>query len=170
MFEKYSPKYVSYAVGGSNAGAFYPLWNLDYKIPAGNSVCWRFSFFQKRYIPLSVCVCVCSCMCVLVLLSTIYQAAIHCEFPPDLKMDPVHITTMVKYVTSLLYAFLRLPNTSALVCPPLSGTNLQRGCLFVWRCETRARHRNTQHCPSSGSVGLASLRPVSLWRQGPFLQ
>lgn len=55
---------MSYAVGGRDARAFYPVWNLDYKSPAGIFVCWRFSLFQKRYIPVCVCMCVCQCMCV----------------------------------------------------------------------------------------------------------
>lgn len=118
----------------------------------------------------------CLCVCVFVLLSTIHQAAIHCKFPSDLKMDPFHVVIMAKIcipqpATSLCYAFVELPNPTALVYPPpLSRTNLERGCIFVFRCETRARHINTQHCPSSGSACQASHRPVSLWRQTPLLQ
>lgn len=60
---------------------FHPLWNLDYKSPAGIFVFWRFSLFQKRYIPMCMCVWVFADTCAFVLLSKIYQAAIHREVP-----------------------------------------------------------------------------------------
>lgn len=49
---------MSYAVGGRDARAFYPLWNLDYESPAGIFFeCWQFSLFQKE-VHSSVCACV----------------------------------------------------------------------------------------------------------------